>query len=108
MKCIQFMLLLFILCNVIFLHFYRCNTKANSSNFNIVPRVANNNSNNDQMTKVCMMVPVVSRGIKENGATDLVVTDLHLISVFLPSFLNTSESMYRYTIYVGYDYGDKW
>jgi hypothetical protein len=54
------------------------------------------------------MVPVVSRGIKANAATGLKVTDLHLISVFLPSFFNTIEPNYRYTVYVGYDYGDEW
>jgi hypothetical protein len=73
-----------------------------------VTPVSDNKSANDNMARVCMMVPVVSRGIKANVATGLKVTDLHLISVFLPSFFNTIEPNYRYTVYVGYDYGDEW
>lgn len=86
-------LLLLITSNTLLLHI-----KHTSSTSDTVRSISN-----DKMPNVCMMVPVVSRGIKDEGTTGLKVTDLHLISVFLPSFLNTTEPNYRYTVYIGYD-----
>jgi hypothetical protein len=112
MKCIRvvlLVLLLLIASNTLLLHIGRSHIRHTSSTSDTVRPVSDNRGTNDKMTSVCMMVPVVSRrNINDDGTIGLTVTDLHLISVFLPSFFNTTEPNYRYTVYIGYDYGDKW